>query len=47
VVVTHDLKVGSYGKRLIVLNDGRIIRDEEISTRFTPLPQDIYTLESA
>lgn len=38
VMVTHDLKVGSYARRLIALRDGRMAADEPVSERFTPLP---------
>jgi putative ABC transport system ATP-binding protein len=37
VMVTHDLQVGSYARRLIALRDGRIAVDEPVSERFTPL----------
>lgn len=37
VMVTHDLHVGSYARRLIALRDGEIAADEPVSERFTPL----------
>ncbi|NLU41681.1 MAG: ABC transporter ATP-binding protein [Firmicutes bacterium] len=37
VMVTHDLQVGSYARRLIALRDGRIAIDEPVAERFKPL----------
>lgn len=37
VMVTHDLKVGSYARRLIALRDGEVAADQPVSERFTPL----------
>ncbi|WP_026486244.1 ABC transporter ATP-binding protein [Caldanaerobius polysaccharolyticus] len=29
VLITHDMKIASYGKRLIMISDGKIVRQEE------------------
>ena len=46
IMVTHDIKVGSYGKRLLKLQDGKIASDEPILNRFVPLPQNMQVMES-
>jgi putative ABC transport system ATP-binding protein len=33
VMVTHELDIASYAKRMIVMKDGRIVRDEGVSPR--------------
>jgi putative ABC transport system ATP-binding protein len=33
VMVTHELDIASYAKRMIVMKDGRIVRDEPVSPR--------------
>lgn len=47
VMVTHDLKVGSYAHRLIALRDGQIAADQPVPERFTPLPSTILEGRSA
>jgi putative ABC transport system ATP-binding protein len=34
VMVTHELDIASYAKRMIVMKDGRIVRDDVVSPRF-------------
>ena len=33
VMVTHELDVASYAKRMVVMRDGRIVRDEQVGPR--------------
>ncbi|HOB92411.1 MAG: ABC transporter ATP-binding protein [Bacillota bacterium] len=47
VMVTHDLKVGSYARRLIALRDGQVAADQPVPERFTPLPSTILEGRSA
>lgn len=47
VIVTHDLKVGSYGRRLIALRDGQVAADQPVPKRFEPLPSEILEGRSA
>ncbi|MGB4419632.1 MAG: ABC transporter ATP-binding protein [Bacillota bacterium] len=47
VMVTHDLKVGSYAHRLIALRDGQVAADQPVPERFTPLPSTILEGRSA
>ncbi|MBE3575376.1 MAG: ABC transporter ATP-binding protein [Firmicutes bacterium] len=37
VVVTHDARIGGYGKRLLQLKDGTIIQDGPVAQRFQPV----------
>lgn len=43
-LVTHSPKVAGYGRRLVIMSDGRIISDAPIKQRFTPV---FYHTESA
>jgi putative ABC transport system ATP-binding protein len=36
VLVTHDERTGASGKRMIMLLDGRIVRDQPVTDRFDP-----------
>lgn len=42
VMVTHDLKVGSYARRVITLHDGQVSSDQPVPERFTPLPLSVF-----
>jgi putative ABC transport system ATP-binding protein len=33
MMVTHELDVASYAKRMVIMRDGRIVRDEQVGTR--------------
>ncbi len=33
MMVTHELDVASYAKRMVIMRDGRIVRDEQVSPR--------------
>ncbi len=34
VMVTHELDVARYTKRMIILRDGKIVTDEKVADRF-------------
>ncbi len=33
MMVTHELDIASYAKRMVIMRDGRIVRDEQVSSR--------------
>ena len=39
LMVTHELDIASYAKRMVIMRDGRIVRDEQVTPRRTAVEE--------